>query len=147
MTKEPDVNQSAADLEILRWPAGLGEDMPLPFMYWRVLHLADGRRSLAQIALTLQATETQLRQVVADAGRWLERLTVREQPMSGAVLDTVTQLLISVVGPMGRLMIDDALDELPEQPTLSALLSTLGQQLGTQHAQALLRQLRTQGLV
>ena len=145
-TRPLDSRSVGAPSELLSWPAGLSDATALPFVYWRVMHLIDGRRTLNAVADALGSTEAQVRQVVADVGRWLERVTQREQPMTDALLESVTQTLISVVGPMGRLMMDDALDDLPDDPTLSALLTILQAQLSTQHSQALLRQLRTRGI-
>ncbi|ULH14933.1 hypothetical protein MF271_13265 [Deinococcus sp. KNUC1210] len=146
MTREPGGLPSGASSEVLTWPPGLTDATPLPFIYWRVLHLIDGRRPLGLVAAALGTGEAQVRQVLGDVRAWLERQVQREQPVSDALLELVTQTLISVVGPMGRLMMDDALDELEGQPTLSVLLSTLNQELSPPQSQALLRQLRTRGI-
>ena len=160
MTKEQDFSRGTAlpprersqgtqgaAAEVLSWPAGLSDATVLPFVYWRVMHLIDGRRSLGVVAAALNTTEEAVQQAVTEVKRWIQRMTVREQPMSSELQEAVTQQLMGIVGPMGRMMIDDALDDLPEQPTLSALLEALARQLGTQNAQTLLRQLRTRGIV
>ena len=98
------------------------------------------------MAAALGTGEAQVRQVLGDVRGWLERQVQREQPVSDALLELLTQTLISVVGPMGRLMMDDTLDDLPEHPTLSDLLGTLNQELSPPQSQALLRQLRTRGI-
>ena len=141
----------STELDYPAWPPGLSDDTALPFACWRVLHVTDGRRSIEKLAATLGGSEAQVRQVLTEVRSWLDRAAVREQPLTPGIQKALRQALISVVGPMGELMIDDALDDLPEHPTLSALLGRLNAQLGTtqlgvSHAQALARLLRTKGI-
>jgi hypothetical protein len=128
------------------WPTGLSDSTPLPFMYWRVMHVADGRRSFEKLASTLGLPEAQVRQVFGEVRRWMDRAAVRDQPLTEANLEALRRALISVMGPMGELMIDDVLDDLPEHAPLSALLSSLNSQLSESHSQALGRLLRTRGI-
>ena len=141
----------STELDYPAWPPGLSDGTALPFAFWRVLHITDGRRSIEKVASTLGVGEAQVRQALTEVRSWLERAAVRDQPLTPAVQEVLRQALISVVGPMGELMIDDALDDLPEHPTLSALLGSLNAQLGStqlgiSHAQALARLLRTRGI-
>ncbi len=134
------------ELDYPAWPPGLTDATPLPYAYWRVMHVTDGRRSSDKLAGALGLPEPQLRQIQQDVGRGLERAAVREQPLSAAAEQALRQALISVMGPMGELMIDDALDELPEHAPLSALLASLNSQLSDAHSQTLARLLRSKGI-
>lgn len=134
------------ELEYPAWPPGLTDATPLPYAYWRVMHVTDGRRSIDKLAGALALPEPQVRQVQQDVRRWLERAAVREQPLSEAAEQTLRQALISVMGPMGELMIDDALDDLPEHAPLSTLLTSLNSQLSDAHSQTLARLLRSKGI-
>ncbi|GGJ82967.1 hypothetical protein [Deinococcus aquiradiocola] len=136
----------SAELDYPAWPPGLTDQTPLPFMYWRVMHVVDGRRSIEKLSTTLGLKEPQLRQALTEVRNWLGRAAVREQPLTGELEKALRQALVSVVGPMGELMIDDALDDLPEQTTLSALVSSLNTQLSEPHSQALARILRSRGI-
>lgn len=137
---------AAAEQDYPTWPSGLSDSTPLPYLYWRVMHVADGRRSFEKLAGTVALPELQVRQVFGEVRRWIDRAAVREQPMTQAHLDALRQALISVMGPMGELMIDDVLDDLPEDAPLSALLSSLNSQLSDSHSQTLGRLLRTRGI-
>lgn len=136
----------SAELDYPAWPPGLTDHTPLPYSYWRVLHVTDGRRSIEKLTQTLGTTEGQVRQALEDVRRWLERAAVREQPLSQATEEALRQALITVMGPMGELVIDDVLDDLPEQTTLSALLASLNAQLSESHSQTLARLLRSRGI-
>lgn len=136
----------SAELDYPAWPPGMTDQTLLPFGFWRVMHVTDGRRSIERLAQALGSTEPQVRQVLAEVHRWIERATMREQPLTEATQDVLRQALISVVGPMGELMIDDALDDLPEQTTLVALLGSLNAQLSEPHRQTLARLLRNRGI-
>jgi hypothetical protein len=134
------------ELDYPAWPPGLTDGTPLPYAFWRVMHVTDGRRSIDKLAAALGVPEPQVRQIQQDVRRWLERAAVREQPLSEAAEQALRQALISVMGPMGELMIDDALDDLPEHAPLSALLASLNSQLSDAHSQTLARLLRSKGI-
>ena len=134
------------ELDYPAWPPGLTDATPLPYAFWRVMHVTDGRRSIDKLAGALGLPEPQVRQIQTDVRRWLERAAVREQPLSEAAEQALRQALISVMGPMGELMIDDALDDLPEHAPLSALLASLNSQLSDAHSQTLARLLRSKGI-
>ncbi|WP_424951395.1 hypothetical protein [Deinococcus sp.] len=136
----------SAELDYPAWPPGLTDHTPLPFGFWRMMHVTDGRRSPEKLAQTLGISEIQVRQILAEVRRWLDRAAVREQPLTQTLQDALRQALISVVGPMGELMIDDALDDLAERTTLSALLSSLNAQLSDSNSQTLARLLRNRGI-
>ncbi|UTA51216.1 PqqD family protein [Deinococcus radiodurans] len=102
--------------DVPRWPSGLRDDTPLPYAAWRVLDLVDGKRTLAQIAAHLDLAQEDVERALEQAQSWLGRALRREQPVTEAVLDNVTQALVSVVGPIGEFLIDDALDQVGEGP-------------------------------
>ena len=132
--------------DVPRWPSGLRDDTPLPYAAWRVLDLVDGKRTLAQIAAQLDLAQEDVERALEQAQSWLGRALRREQPVTEAVLDNVTQALVSVVGPIGEFLIDDALDQVGEGATLSALLGAVALELDEAHLHQFVRQLRTRRL-
>ncbi|AAF11386.1 hypothetical protein [Deinococcus radiodurans] len=132
--------------DVPRWPSGLRDDTPLPYAAWRVLDLVDGKRTLAQIAAHLDLAQEDVERALEQAQSWLGRALRREQPVTEAVLDNVTQALVSVVGPIGEFLIDDALDQVGEGATLSALLGAVAPELDEAHLHQFVRQLRTRRL-
>lgn len=133
-------------LGVPRWPAGLRAETPLPYALWHVLDAVDGERTLAQVAAALRLTPLQVEQALEQAQSWTSRALRREQRLSGPVIEDVTHALVSVIGPIGEFAVDDALDEVGEQATLSQLLASVARQLGEQQLQQFIRQLRTRGL-
>lgn len=133
-------------LDYPAWPPGLTDHTALPYGLWRVMHVTDGQRSTERVAQATGSSEAQVRQALADVGRWLDRVAAREQPLTAETQKALRQALNSVVGPMGELMIDDALDDLPEDTALTGLLESLNTQLSEAHRQTLARLLRTRGL-
>ncbi len=136
----------SGELDYPAWPPGLTDHTALPYGFWRIMHVTDGRRSIERVAQAVGGSEAQVRQVLTDVRRWLERAAVREQPLTAETQEALRQALNSVVGPMGELMIDDALDDLPEDTALSSLLTSLNTQLSEAHRQTLARLLRTRGI-
>jgi hypothetical protein len=136
----------SAELDYPAWPPGLTDSTPLPFAYWRVMHLTDGQRSIDRLVQTLGSTDAYVRQVLSEVRRSLERAAAREQPVTQAAQDALRQSLISVMGPMGDLVIDDALDDLPENTSLAALLAHVNAQLSASQSQTLASLLRTKGI-
>lgn len=129
-----------------RWPAGLRPETPLPYALWHVLDAVDGERTLGQVAAALRLSPQQVEQALEQAQGWTSRALRREQRLSGAVIENVTHALVSVIGPIGEFTVEDALDEVGRQATLSQLLSNVAGQLGEQQLQQFVRQLRTRGL-
>ncbi|RJF71819.1 MULTISPECIES: hypothetical protein [Deinococcus] len=127
-------------------PAALKDDTPLPFGVWQVLHLVDGVRSVQGIAAALNISTEQVSAALEQAHTWIGRSVQREQVVTDGTLQTVSQCLVSVMGPMAELIVDDALYEVGEKPTLAQVLSSIAAQLDEQHLHAFVRQLRTKGL-
>lgn len=131
---------------IPRWPASLKDETPLPFQAWRVLDQVDGQRTLGEIAQSLQLSPEEVTSTIQLAESWIQRAVQREQVVTESVISTVSQCLMSVVGPMGEFMVDDALDDVGENATLSQILSNIAGQLNEGHLHAFVRQLRSKGL-
>lgn len=129
-----------------RWPASLKDETPLPFQAWRVMDQVNGQRSVAEIAQNLQLSSDQVSAAIEQAESWIQRAVQREQVVNEAMISTVSQCLMSVVGPMGEFMVDDALDEVGDHATLSQILSNIAGQLDESHLHAFVRQLRSKGL-
>lgn len=127
-------------------PSALKDDIPLPFAVWRVLNLVNGQRTLEEIASTLNLSVDQVNQALDQAQSWIGRAVQREQVVAENTIDTVSQCLVSVVGPVGEFIVDDALEEVGKNPTLAQVLSAIAPQLSEQHLQAFVRQLRSKGL-
>lgn len=128
------------------WPAALKDETPLPYSAWRVLNLVDGDRSIQQIARELNQNTEQVVEALAQAQAWTHRAVQREQEVTEAMISTVSQCLMSVVGPMGEFIVDDALDNAGPQATLSQVLAQIAPQLSEAHLHAFVRQLRAKGL-
>lgn len=128
------------------WPAGLRDELPLPFVLWRVLHQIDGIRTAAEVAALARVNAPDVGAAVAQADAWVRRAAQRTQPVTDEVLDAVTACVIAAVGPMGEFVVDDVLDDLGGSPTLSALLSALARQLGEAQVPVFVRHLRARDL-
>lgn len=128
------------------WPTGLKDDSPLPYALWRVVHHVNGRRSVEEIAQLAGIAPQDVAPALAQVATWANRAALRNQHVSKAQAETVSQCLTTILGPMGEFMVDDALDELGNRTTLGALLSNLAAQLTEPQVQAFVRQLRAKGL-
>lgn len=127
-------------------PTALKDETPLPFNVWQVLDLVDGVRSVQAIAITLNIHPDQVNQALEQAHTWIGRSVQREQVITESTINTVSQCLVSIVGPVGEFIVDDALDEAGENATLAQVLSSIASQLDEQHLHAFVRQLRSKGL-
>lgn len=130
----------------LSWPTGLTDTTPMPFRVWRVLHCVDGHRSADEVARLARTTLAEVQLQLEEAARWIGQAVQREQQVGDAVALVVTQCLAAAVGPLASLMVDEALDDLGRQATLSALLGQLASQLSHDRAQLFARNLRERGM-
>ncbi len=128
------------------WPPGLTDSTPLPFAWWRIMHLVDGRRSTEQLAAVSRVAEGQVRQILSEVWAYVGRVTIGEQPLDEARRRALSQCLVAVLGPMGDMLIDDVLDDLPESAPFSAVLASLRRMLSAEHLQALNKGLRSKGM-
>lgn len=130
----------------LSWPAGLTDSTPMPYRVWKVLHCVDGQRPAEEVARLARTTLAEVQFQLEDAARWIGQAVQREQQVGDAMARVVTQCLASAVGPLASLMVDEALDDLGQQATLSALLGQLASQLPYDRAQVFARNLRERGM-
>ena len=132
--------------DVPRPPAGLRDDTPLPYAVWRVIDHLDGKRSLADLARDLGLSTQAVSQALAQAGEWTQRAAQRTQALTPALQDSVEQCLLSVMGPIGEVVVEDALQDLGSSPTLEGLLSAIAGQLSEAQLHAFVRQLRARNL-
>lgn len=128
------------------WPEGLQDSTPLPFNLWRVLHHVDGQRDIGEVARLAGMTVPDVQEHLKAASTWVTRAAQRDLPVSDDVADRIIQCLTGVVGPVAAVMVDEVLDDLGEQATLNATLSTLAKQLTPERVQLFARLLRERGV-
>lgn len=132
-----------------QWPGGLKPQTPLPFTLWEVMDAIDGTRDMAEVVRVCGRSEAEVRAALLEVTRWVTRATEREQPLSAAQQDALTNALISVVGPMARVMVEDALDDLEDAGQVSSmngLLGRLAPELSDAQRAAFAAQLRARSL-
>lgn len=136
-----------------QFPAGLSDDTKLPFELWRVMNLVDGRRDLDSIARTLGIGVPMLQDLFSQVEAYLKAPAPASAPASqpggpltDAVIDEVGRCLVAAVGPMGEVMLDEALDELDDEASLPELLGTLMRDLGESAQNQFFQRLRQKGL-
>lgn len=126
------------------WPSGLTDQTPLPFALW---HILDAAASEPNSGLGALPSDAKVQEALLLAEQYAGRAQRQEQPLSQALIEQVGGALAACVGPIGQIMIEDALDELPEPVRLSALLRAIGAELEDAQRQMFGRQLRTRGIV
>ncbi|GAA4003075.1 hypothetical protein GCM10022631_12400 [Deinococcus rubellus] len=122
------------------WPSGVTDQTPLPFALWRVLD-ALARKPDALV------DDPRVQEALTLAEQYAARAQRQEQLVDDRLFVEVSAALMACVGPMGRVMVEDALDELPAPVRLSALLRTIAQELEDAQRQAFARQLRARDIV
>lgn len=132
--------------DVPRWPAALRDETPLPYVVWRVMDQVDGRRSVADIGRELGLSAQAVAQALAQANEWTQRAAQRTQALTPALQSSVEQCLLSVVGPIGEVVVEDALHEAGDSPSLEGLLSAIAEQLSEAQLHAFVRQLRARNL-
>lgn len=129
-----------------KWPEHLKDETPLPYAVWRLVDQMDGKRTVAEIMSHTGTSLDEVAHALEQVESWVSRAMKREQVVTEPVIDAVSQCLMSVVGPMGEFMVDDALEDVGKNATLSQLLANLANQIEEQHLHAFVRQLRNKGL-
>ncbi|GAA0511939.1 hypothetical protein [Deinococcus depolymerans] len=129
-----------------QWPDGLSDSTPLPYTIWRVLHQVDGVRDITEVARLAGLTVPDVNERLNAAAQWINRAAQREQQVTDQTATMVTQCLMPIIGPMAEVMVDEVLDDLGAQATLSALLSGLARQLTPERVQQFARNLRDRGI-
>lgn len=130
----------------LTWPSGLTPQTPLPYSMWRVMDAIDGKRDAAAVAAQTGLPEAEVTSVQAQVTRLVQRVTARTQPLTDELEKRVTQCLVSVVGPMASVMIDEVFEDLGDTLTLDDLLGHLRTQLSPAQTEQFTRQLQVQGV-
>lgn len=129
-----------------RWPQHLKDETPLPYSVWHIVNRIDGKQTVGEIMALTGASLDEVTKALEQVENWVSRAVKREQVVTEPIIDSVSQCLMSVVGPMGEFMVEDSLDEVGSEATLSQLLASLANQLEEQHLHAFVRQLRSKGL-
>ncbi|MFC4425850.1 hypothetical protein [Deinococcus navajonensis] len=129
------------------WPEGLSDQTPLPFSLWKIVTHVDGARDSAEVARLAAVSEADVQTALLQSQQWVERASAQRRPVSAALEAELTKILVSVVGPMASLMMDDAMEDLGEGATLAALLSTLAEELDAGQMEAFVRQVRARGFL
>ncbi|AWN23341.1 hypothetical protein DKM44_08965 [Deinococcus irradiatisoli] len=138
----------------LSWPSGVSDQTPLPFHLWRVLD-ALAARSAAGIGRALSSgseaqallSETKIQEALALAEQYAARVQRQEQLLSDELIAEVVAALTACIGPMGQMLVEDALEELPSPPRLAEFVRWLGGELEDAQRQMFGRQLRARGIL
>ncbi|ACO46425.1 hypothetical protein DEDE109153_00125 [Deinococcus deserti] len=131
----------------VRWPEGLTDQTPLPYGLWKIMTHVDGVRDSVQVARMADVSDADVLAAVQQSQQWIERATAQQRPVSAALEAELTKILVSVVGPMATLMMDDAMEDLGEGATLTAVLSALANELDPSQMDAFVRQVRAKGFL
>lgn len=129
------------------WPEGLSDQTALPFSLWKIVTHVDGARDSAEVARLAAVSEADVQTALIQSRQWIERASAQRRPVTAALEAELTKVLVGVVGPMASLMMDDAVEELGEGATLTALLSTLAEELDAGQMEAFVRQIRARGFL
>lgn len=132
------------------WPAGLTPQTALPFRLWRVMTALETEPTVADAARTCALSAEEMQVAQAETAAWVARATKRQEPLDAAQEAEVTAALTSVVGPMARLMIEDALADLEDEGqvgSLNALLARLAPELSLEQRATFAARLRARSLM
>jgi hypothetical protein len=128
----------------MSWPQGVTDQTPLPFSIWRILDaLANSSLSSAPSG----TSDEQVRSAIALAEQYATRAQRQDQSVDENTVREVMAALVASIGPMGEVMVEDAMEDLPAPIRLSALLRELGQDLQDAQRQVFGRHLRARGLL
>lgn len=134
-------------MAVVSWPEGLSDQTPLPYGVWKIMTHVNGERDSVQVARMAVVSDIDVLTAVQHSRQWVERATAQQRPVSASLEAELTKILVSVVGPMATLMMDDAMEDLGEAATLSALLSALASELDATQMDAFVRQVRARGFL
>ncbi len=143
--------------------APLDGSVMLPFRLWRVADLMDGQRTLEDLAAGAALSLEDARGAVAAIERELdvrptETVTPtpstaeaappdRAAPPSGAALiELLIKTAVELVGPVGEVLVEDALDDLGENAAAAELISCVALELREPQRGVFLARLFTKGL-
>lgn len=103
-------------------------------------------RDAAEVARLAGVSAPELRRQLREAQQWVNRAQDRQRPVTEQALRAITLCLTQVIGPVAELMVEDALEDLGESATASALLSGLAAELTPEQVGCFTQHLRAQGL-
>ncbi|ADV67093.1 hypothetical protein [Deinococcus maricopensis] len=131
-------------------PDGVTDDTALPFAMWRVIDQMNGKRSMDTIARSVAMSVPQVRDLIARA---IQLATAANATANNAnarltdeLIEEVSACLVATVGPMGELLVDEALDNVGDNGTLSEFLNELAGSLQPPARAAFAQRLRSKGL-
>lgn len=131
----------------------------LPFALWPVAELVDGRRNVGGIAaslnLSVATVQSALRAIEREIGQPLtDDDAAAPVAVSNAapaltpeqVVDILMDTAVELVGPMGEVMVEDALDELGEDAPPVELAYRVAQELREPQRSTFIARVRAKGL-
>lgn len=140
-------------------PAPLEGEIMLPFALWPVAELVDGRRNVSGIAaslnLSVATVQSALRSIEREIGQPLtDEAAAPIAAVSNAapaltseqVVDILMDTAVELVGPMGEVMVEDALDELGENAPPVELAYRVAQELREPQRSTFIARVRAKGL-
>lgn len=130
----------------MSWPPGVSDSTPLPYAVWQVLDTL-AHHSPEDTARHLGLSAAQIQQAIQMATEMGQRQERQERVLSRELIHEISQALMAVVGPIGSIMVEDAVDELPQQARLGQLLRALNPELQDSQRQAFFRQLQSRSLI
>lgn len=110
------------------------------------MHFVNGQRGMEDIARLSGLPTEELTSVMEQAAQLADRARQRAQPITPAQLAVLRQCLLAVVGPIGLVILEDALEDLGEVVALGTVMSHVAQDIPQKQMQAFVHQLRQNGL-
>ena len=141
-------------------PALLTGDVMLPFALWPVAECVNGEYDVnaiaAKLGWTAAAVQSALEAIERELGASLtnvEAASIMEASSSTAAfdldsfLDALTLATMETIGPVGEVIVEEALEEARDHPAPMSLIAYVVQDLREPQRSAFLGRLRTKGLL
>lgn len=137
-------------------PRSLQGDAMLPFALWPVADLIDGQRTVNAIAgalsLSVGTVMSALGAIERELGVTLTDRAVAPAPVAAAGLtaadafDVIVEAAVNLVGPMGEVIAEDAIDEIGETASAVDLAYRVAQDLREPQRSTFLAKVRAKGI-
>ncbi|AFZ68609.1 hypothetical protein [Deinococcus peraridilitoris] len=140
-------------------PTPLQEDTMLPFALWRVADLINGEHSVAvmasQLGMAVGDVQSALKAIEQHLGLALAAVGDRATPVESTsapllsgedLFDLVSKTAVELIGPVGEVIVEDAIDELGEDVGAADLILRVAQDLREPQRSAFLGRIRAKGL-
>ncbi|PYE55716.1 hypothetical protein [Deinococcus yavapaiensis] len=137
-------------------PRSLQADAMLPFALWPVADLIDGHRTVSAIAnalsLSVGTVVSALGAIERELGVTLTDRAVVPTPVStpsmtaADAFDIVVDAAVNLVGPMGEVIAEDAIDEVGETASAADLAYRVAQDLREPQRSTFLAKVRAKGI-